>query len=305
MISYLLMMRFDHWVKNLFVLPGVALAIIIHEVSISTELILAVVLVLIGSSLIASANYLINEWLDRNFDARHPKKNMRPAAIGKVSSVGVLFFYLLLISLGLFLAYQVNFNVFICCWFFIISGIIYNVKPIRAKDIRIIDVLVESANNPIRLFIGWYSVFDGGLIPLSLILSYWLFGSFLMSCKRITDWKSFASDADRKAFRPSLGSYSERLLITQAFVYSSASTGLFLAFSVRYKFETILIFPLILGLMAMYLMNSLGTNSIASSPEVVMRKPIVILLLSLTILSFCLVLGSDFPILEKIFYKSF
>ena len=33
-------------------------------------------------------------------------------------------------------------------------GIIYNVKPIRSKDIVFIDVLSESVNNPLRFLLG-------------------------------------------------------------------------------------------------------------------------------------------------------
>ena len=35
-------------------------------------------------------------------------------------------------------------------------GVVYNVKPLRSKDLPIFDVLSESVNNPIRFLIGWY-----------------------------------------------------------------------------------------------------------------------------------------------------
>ena len=47
----------------------------------------------LAASFIASANYAINEWLDRDFDALHPDKKNRPAVNGEISSYGVYLLY--------------------------------------------------------------------------------------------------------------------------------------------------------------------------------------------------------------------
>ena len=54
-----------------------------------------------------------------------------------------------------------------------------------------VDVLVESINNPIRLLAGWY-IADRTrtLLPLSLILSYWMIGCYFMALKRYSEYRS-------------------------------------------------------------------------------------------------------------------
>ena len=66
-------------------------------------------------------------------------------------------------------------------------------RPFRAKDLIFFDVIVESINNPIRMFIGWFAIVDNALIPLSLVLFYWFLGAFMMNAKRLSEWKKFSS----------------------------------------------------------------------------------------------------------------
>ncbi|MBQ5533398.1 MAG: hypothetical protein IIU04_07600 [Bacteroidales bacterium] len=54
-----------------------------------------------------------------------------------------------------------------CLW---LMGIIYNVRPIRTKDIPVIDVLSESVNTAIRLLMGWFIVSAVTLPPSTLML---------------------------------------------------------------------------------------------------------------------------------------
>ena len=61
-------MRLDHWIKQFFILPGFVCAIYLGKYSYSWKLILDLVIGLLATSLIASANYVINEYLDAEFD---------------------------------------------------------------------------------------------------------------------------------------------------------------------------------------------------------------------------------------------
>ena len=46
--------------------------------------------------MIASANYVINEWLDADFDKYHPTKSLRPAVTGVLNGKIVIFEYIAL-----------------------------------------------------------------------------------------------------------------------------------------------------------------------------------------------------------------
>ena len=124
MKAYISILRFDHWIKNLFVLPGSLIALIIFNKDLSGDLFLNIFIATLAASFIASANYAINEWLDRDFDALHPDKKNRPAVNGEISSYGVYLLYFVMISAGLLIG-----SILIICSNFVvnfyISGLAY------------------------------------------------------------------------------------------------------------------------------------------------------------------------------------
>ena len=78
MKKYIRIMRLDHWIKQLFIIPGSVCAIALtKEGGALNSLIIKMLLGLLATSLIASANYVINEWLDAEFDKYHPTKKYR------------------------------------------------------------------------------------------------------------------------------------------------------------------------------------------------------------------------------------
>jgi decaprenyl-phosphate phosphoribosyltransferase len=61
--------RFDHWIKNVFVLPGLLIALSVYPEVINARLISNILIGFLAVGLIASSNYVINEILDAPFDA--------------------------------------------------------------------------------------------------------------------------------------------------------------------------------------------------------------------------------------------
>ena len=79
MKKYLKIARIDHWIKNLFIIPGTVIAILLTNDSLADVHFLTFALGFLSTCFIASANYVINEWLDAPFDKYHPTKKNRPA----------------------------------------------------------------------------------------------------------------------------------------------------------------------------------------------------------------------------------
>src|SRR4051812_660785 len=76
--------RLDHWIKNVFVLPGVVVALSLDPVPIDLAFAVKLLLGLLAVCLVSSSNYVINEVLDAPSDLQHPTKRLRPVPSGRV-----------------------------------------------------------------------------------------------------------------------------------------------------------------------------------------------------------------------------
>ncbi len=263
---YISIARPDHWFKNVFVLPGVALGILISDhltlVDISNT-----ILCLISVCLVASANYTINEWLDAEFDRHHPVKKDRPSVGGQIKANFVYIQYAILSVIGLALAYAASLSAFYTMLFLLIMGLIYNVPPVRSKDRAYVDVLSESINNPIRFMLGWFAIVDSVLPPSSILLAYWMGGAFLMGAKRLSEYR-FIDDPDRAGlYRKSFQFYNEQRLLLSVVFYALMSAFFFGVFLIKYRIELLLVSPALALLFAWYLQIALKPRSTAQAPE--------------------------------------
>ena len=264
--DYIAIARPDHWTKNLFILPGLFLAKIVSGRPLA-DVILPLILGMAATCLISSANYTINEWLDRHFDRFHPKKRSRPSVGGGVSAVGVYLEYVGLIVGGLALSWAVNPSFLLASLILLAMGVLYNVEPFRTKDRVYLDVISESINNPIRLCMGWLIVIPSTMPPSSILLGYWFGGAFLMAVKRYAEYRTIGDPSVAGNYRQSFKAYTEQTLLASA-VFHAMAASLFLGvFLVKYKIELILSFPLIAGLFTWYLRMGMDEDSAAQHPE--------------------------------------
>jgi decaprenyl-phosphate phosphoribosyltransferase len=264
--------RFDHWIKNVFVLPGLLIALSIYPEAFNAQLIINILIGFLAVGLIASSNYVINEILDSPFDALHPTKKYRPTPAGRVNiPVGYIQWVVLMI-LGLLLGLLVSKALFWVLLWLWVMGCIYNIQPLRAKDVPYVDVLVESINNPIRLLVGWYIVSPPFQIPVSLLISYWMIGAYLMAIKRFAEMRDISKNVSAKQYRKSFGYYTEQNLLVSIMFYASASMLFFGAFIMRYRLELIIAFPLVAFIMAMYLNLAFKEDGSAQAPEKLWRE---------------------------------
>jgi 4-hydroxybenzoate polyprenyltransferase len=295
LFDYLAMTRLDHATKHIFMAPGVILALLLRGGAGRLAL-WPIAAGALTAILIASANYVINEWLDRESDSHHPTKSGRPAVRRSMMGGVVWLEWVVLTLAGLALAASASRMMLGIALVFAAQGVVYNVRPLRLKDYPYLDVVTESVNNPLRLMLGWAMVDPTTLPPSSLILGYWFGGAFLMGAKRLSEYRDIVA-AHGKAllvrYRKSFQQYDEVTLTASCFVYALFSAMCLAIFFIKYRVEYILVLPAIALLFGKYLAMSLRPASVAQKPERLFGEPglMIIVLAVVAIFALCTVVN--------------
>jgi 4-hydroxybenzoate polyprenyltransferase len=300
LVDYIAIARPDHWLKHVFIIPGIVLA---HLLVARGEPIpwLVIIAGFVVAALISSANYVINEWLDARFDQHHPMKSKRPAVAKQLSPRLVYAEYALLTVAGLGLAALISTALFVIALVFWLSGVIYNVEPFRSKDKAYVDVASEALNNPIRLVIGWVLIDPSSLPPSSLIVAYWAGGAFLMSIKRLAEYRTIVASHNAAVlhlYRRSFQHYDETKLLIQSFLYAQLASFFIAVFLIKYRIEYILSFPLFAALFTIYLALGLRLGSNAQTPEKLFKEGKLIGIVGALVVALVLLTVFDIPALD-------
>lgn len=307
--DYIRIARPDNWAKNAFMIPGMLFALSVFHTPFDTSLLVKITLGLISFCFIASANYVINEYLDAGFDKFHPLKKKRSSVVSIVNPVIVYSEYAVLSILGLFLGYCVSIKFLSMALFLLFMGVMYNVKPFRSKDRVFLDVLSESVNNPIRFAAGWFifspalgipnSKWDLDWIntfpPVSIIIAYWMGGAFLMATKRFAEYRLIANPEIAGQYRRSFKHYTENSLLVSMFFYGITCAFFMGIFLIKDRIELLVSFPFFALLFSWYLrIGLLNDSPVQGSEKLYTRKWFMLYVVLFTIL-LCVLMFVDIP----------
>jgi len=307
--EYIAVIRPDNWVKNVFMVPGMLFALSIFHTPFTLSLGVKILVGVISICLIASANYVINEYLDKSFDKYHPLKKNRSSVISVINPVILYSEYVLLAVVGLALGYLVSIKFMSMAFLLLVMGVIYNVKPFRSKDRVFLDVLSESVNNPIRFAAGWF-IFSPSLgipntkwdldwintfPPVSIIIAYWMGGAFLMATKRFAEYRLIADPTIAGQYRRSFKFYTENSLLVSMFFYAITSAFFLGIFLIKDRIELLVSFPFFALLFSWYLRIGLLTDSpVQGSEKLYTRKWFMVYLMLFTAL-LCVLMFVEIP----------
>lgn len=272
MRAYLQALRFGRWPRSLAIYTGSAAYFYLNREAIpllhQPEILFRLALAFFLTWGISTANYIINEIVDAPFDLHHPTKRFRPLVSGRVGKNPLVFLCLALVTLCFLLSSLLfSLPLLLSLVALLIAGFIYNIRPVRTKDIPFLDSISESANNPIRFFIGWFAVSPPGFFPpLSLLLNWWAFGNFLLIAKRLSEFRLLKEKAGN--YRRSLNRYSQSSLASGM----AASAGLFFityfVFALGYKLESFLyLSPLVFIYFFLIFLKTLKEKEVMEEPE--------------------------------------
>jgi decaprenyl-phosphate phosphoribosyltransferase len=293
--------RFDHWVKNVFILPGIVAALALDRIPVRWSLAGETILGLIAAGLVASSNYVMNEILDAPFDQTHPVKKNRPVPSGLVHVPLAYVQWLVLGAAGIALGYFVSalfMWTLVALW---IMGCVYNIRPIRSKDVPYLDVLSEAINNPLRLLAGWYIASTTTFPPGSLLLSYWMVGCYFMGLKRYSELLRLLAVGKANEYRKSLAYFKPEGLLVSIMFYAATSMLFFGAFLMRYRMELVLTFPLIAWVMATYLHIAFKADGAAENPEKLYREKGLMTAVTICTAAIVVLLFVNVPQMQSIF----
>lgn len=170
--QYLKLMRIHQWVKNLIIFAGIIFGKKLNDPVVMTRGLAAFFLF----SIVASSQYVVNDYLDRKEDALHPEKKDRPIASGKINASHALFITAIILPVALVLSYILNPTFFFLTLFYLLFNIVYSKY---LKHMVILDVMSISIGFVIRAIAGAIVAgvsFSSWLILCTFMLSlFWGF----------------------------------------------------------------------------------------------------------------------------------
>jgi decaprenyl-phosphate phosphoribosyltransferase len=256
--------RVRQWTKNLLLLG----APIGAGVQPSTHNLATFLQGFLVFSLISSAGYVLNDWLDKEKDRTHSEKMYRPFAAQKLNGIHALTIVstLILIVMVLSIGLPRLFLTWICLY--TISTMSYS---LILKKIPVVEILIVAFGFLLRCIAG-AALYDVYVSQWFLIVAG--FGSlFLISAKRLAERKNYAGNETRAV----ITQYSEQFLTT---VISMSITITLMAYAL-WAFEVVgdsawgklSILPVMLGILR-YLWHSESTD--AETPEkAILSDPII------------------------------
>lgn len=298
---YLAIARPDHWFKNVFMVLGLVLAYFCHPALFHAGTVWPILWAVATTCVVASSNYVLNEILDAPTDRSHPVKRNRPVPSGRVLLPVAYAEWVALGALGLGMAALLNGPFLMSALCLLVMGCVYNIPPVRSKDLPYIDVLTESVNNPLRLLLGWFAVAPADFPPVSLLVAYWMIGAYFMASKRYAEYRSLGQKEVAGAYRKSFRAYDEHKLLVSMFFYTTCFALFLGVFIIRYHLELILIVPLVAGFVSYYFHIAVKQTSAAMNPERLYRETGLMVYLVVCVAAFTALMLVQIPALYELF----
>jgi 4-hydroxybenzoate polyprenyltransferase len=195
-LVWLKALRPKQWTKNGVLLVPLLFARSILEAGQLTRALLGVV----AFSFLASAVYVVNDWVDRDKDRLHPEKKQRPIAAGHLSGSGAAILALVCLAASTALALQLGLGFSQVLVGYLLMQVLYT---LLLKKLVIVDVMIIALGFIVRVMAGAEAI--------HVNVSNWLFlctllgAVFLGFAKRRAELSSLE---DATAHRENLADYS-------------------------------------------------------------------------------------------------
>jgi 4-hydroxybenzoate polyprenyltransferase len=301
MTAYLRALRLERWPRSLAIYAGSAAFFFLNRAEIAglgrPAALGRLALAFLLTWMISTANYIVNEIADAPFDVHHPAKRLRPLVQGEIRRAPFALLGVGLAGAALGAARLLYSKPFVFSLaVLLLAGFVYNIRPVRTKDVPFLDSISESANNPIRFLLGWFAALPAAAAPLrpplSLLLSWWAFGNFLMVAKRFSEFRFLKDKAG--SYRRSHAAYSRASLGLGLLLSAAAFAASYVYFALRFKLWFFLaVLPFILLFFGLLYRKMLSERDLMEEPEYLLKSAPVALSTLLLVLLFVLAFVLD------------
>lgn len=202
-IDYIKLIRPWQWYKNLVIF----LAIFFVGEFFHLLLLESVILGFAALSLVSSANYVLNDIIDRKKDRAHPEKKNRPLANGKITLIEAWAIMALMLAAGMLIAYYLGILFFISASGLFIITLAYS---LFLKNEPIADILIIAINFVIRAVSGAFII--KVFISPWLILCPFFLALFLVAGKRDADIRFIKDTTSISKYRKVLKHYNKEII---------------------------------------------------------------------------------------------
>ena len=176
--QYIILLRPKHWIKNSFIFLPLFFSGEIFDV----QKLLSCFAGLIAFSFMASAVYIINDYMDIEADKKHPLKCERPLASGAVSKRSAIILFIGCVLLGLLVAAAVKMKFLFVLLLYFAMNLGYS---FGLKNISVLDIVLVAMGFVLRIKAGGVIAFIG--ISQWLMIMVFLLAMFMAIAKRRDD----------------------------------------------------------------------------------------------------------------------
>jgi decaprenyl-phosphate phosphoribosyltransferase len=167
MKKFLELIKIKHWIKNTFIFGPLIFSLYLLQF----DKVLRTLIAFFAFSFVSVLVYILNDIKDKDSDASHPIKALRPIASGQIKPAKALFVGLLFGITGFGLAVYLGMPSFLVVSLYFILNIFY---ILILKNFVILDVIIISIGFCLRVLLGAFVI--------SVTLSNWmLFTTFAVS----------------------------------------------------------------------------------------------------------------------------
>lgn len=153
------LLRPHQWVKNAFILAP----LFFTPAAMNAQNFGRIVLGVIAFCALASAVYIINDYMDRDADRQHPSKKTRPLAARTVSEPVALILMVVLAAWGLIIAGLLNTTFLLISIVYLVVNLAYSTA---LKKVAILDVMLVALGYVLRV--------EGGAAIIGVPASVWI-----------------------------------------------------------------------------------------------------------------------------------